>query len=604
MTKPRDSILASRVRGIGDVAAIAFWSALGVGIAQAAITVINADLRHKIVYASRDVIWMAPLSYLMLFAVLGAVLTIVILIAPRVIGPTVATILSLWLAFFSLTLPYGMIARWAAAALALGAAVVIGRWLARDVGWPRRAARQALGMVVLISVAAVGTRGARAWSTRSALAALPAPRADAPNVILIILDTMRAANMRLYGYEWDNTPKIDALAQQAAVFDNAIAPAPWTLPSHASMFTGLNPDQLSANYVDPLDATAPTLAEQLAAKGYATAGFVANHHYTGYDSGLARGFAKYEDYKVTIKQVMRTAWPVQALYFFDPVALGGDATIVKSEDDKVLQVPPKSWAHAKRAAEVVDEFLKWERGRNGRPYFAFLNMYDAHDPRYAPRGIRSPLRYKQPNLGVYDASMAYMDREIGRMLRALSADGSLDRTVVIVASDHGELFGEHQLWGHANNLYLDVLRVPLLIHYPPRIPGGVRVQRTVTLRDLPATIADLVGVPKNEWLPGESLVPLMNGIADATASPVVSYAHHTINLPKKFPAARGAMYSVFDDSLHYIRNLGDKAEELFAWKVDRAEATDLARQPNAQAELQRFRALARPADAPTGGLSR
>jgi arylsulfatase A-like enzyme len=267
-------------------------------------------------------------------------------------------------------------------------------------------------------------------------------------------------------------------------------------------------------------------------------------------------------------------------------------------------VPPKSWAHAKRAQEVVDEFLKWQSDRPERPYFAFLNMFDAHDPRYAPHGIRIRFRYKLPNAELYDAAMFYMDQQIGRMLDSLSARGSLEKTVVIVASDHGELFGEHELWGHANNVYLDVLRVPLLVRYPARVPGGTRVTRTASLRDLAATITDLAGLPRTAWLPGNTLVPLMTCAVDATTSPILSFAHQTINLSPKFPTARGDMYSVFDDSLHYIRNTGDNAEQLFAWKSDRAEMHDLSKAPEGQQYLERMRAATRRSAGSNGGQGR
>jgi len=581
-----------RLAAIADVARIAAWGALWAGIGQSAITAFNADVRHQIVYASRDAFWMVPLSYLMLFAVLGVVLALVAVIASRLMTARVATVVCLWVALFSLTLPYGMIARWAAAALSLGAAVALGRWLTSDPGaWRARVGRQVWAMAVLIALVSGATRGWRAWSTRRTIAALPQASTDAPNVLLIILDTMRSANMHLYGYERQNTPVLERIATQSVVFQNAIAPAPWTLPSHAAMFTGLNPDELSANYVSPLDNAQPTLAERLAAHGYETAGFVANHHYTGFDTGLARGFATYEDYKVTVKQTMRSSWPMQALYFFNPVFFGGNATIGKTDEDKVLQVPPKSWAHAKRAIEVVDEFLAWQSAVPDRPYFAFLNMYDAHDPRYAPPDIRKRFHYQLPNVEFYDAAMAYMDREVGRALDSLAARGSLEKTVVIVASDHGELFGEHQIWGHANSLYLDVLKVPLIMRYPARLPGGARVERTTSLSDLGATITDLAGLPRQAWLPGHSLVPLMNSLPGAISSPVISYAHQTINLSRKFPAARGNMYSVIDDSLHFIRNTGDQGEELFAWKLDRAEAHDLAKTTEAQASLRRMRGM-------------
>ena len=599
-----------RLDATRDLVLVSVWCALAAGFAQGTITAVNAHLRHQIVYASRDVYWMAPLSYLMPFAVAGALLAVVGAVVPRAMNLRRATVLCLWLALFSLTLPYGMIARWAAAALSLGAAVTIGRWLTADGrSWPARVTRQVWGMAVVLVLVAAGTRGWRAWSTQRAVAGLPVPSDGAPNVLLIILDTMRSANMHLYGYQRENSPALERMAAQSVVFDDAIAPAPWTLPSHATMFTGHRPDELSANYVQPLDDAVPTLAERLQAHGFETAGFVANHHYTGFDTGLARGFTRYEDYKVSLKQTMRSSWLMQAIYYLDPVFFGGDATVAKSDDAKALQVPPKSWADAKRAEEVVDEFLVWQEERTDRPYFAFLNMFDAHDPRFAPPDLRERFRTKYPNLDVYDAAMAYMDREVGRLVDTLAARGTLDRTVVIIASDHGELFGEHQLWGHANSLYFNVLRVPLIVRYPARAHGGTRVAGPTSLQNLAATITDLAGLSRDNWLPGTSLVPLMNSLPSAdtapvVSSPVVSFAHQTINLPRKFPAARGELYSVIDDSLHYIRNTGDDGEELFAWKLDRKEVHDIAKTPEAESHLRRLRALARRAAGPDGGPGR
>lgn len=590
-TRPLEPRLR-RTAVLGNVVLVSVWAALLTGVGQAGITVFDADVRHRVVHASRDVIWMAPLSYLLVFAVVGGVLAVIGWAVPRAVTLRVTTIVTLFVALVSLTLPYGMIARWASAAFALGCAVALGNWLSRDGHrWRTQVSRQALVLAVLVLVAGAGTRAARAWSIRRTTSALPTAAADAPNVLLVILDTVRAASMHLYGYKRDNSAVLERLAPESAIFDNAFATAPWTLPSHASMFTGEYPEALSANYTTALSAAAPTLAERLSERGYRTAGFVANHHYTGFDTGLARGFAEYEDYKVSVQQVIRTAWPIQALYFYDPMAFGGSETIVKTEEDKALQVPPKTWADAKRASEVVDEFVTWERTSNDRPFFAFLNMFDAHDPRWSPPDVRRHFRFSLPNTDTYDAAISYMDREVGRALDSLKAHGELDNTIVIVASDHGELFGKHQLWGHANNLYLDVLRVPLVVRYPARVRGGIRVAKAVSLRDLAATVLDLAGAPRTGWLPGASLVPLMTGADTSVGSPVVSFAHQTINLPRRFPAARGNMYSVIDDTWHYIRNLGDNAEELYAWRTDRDEATDVSGSVSGKEESQRLWAL-------------
>ncbi len=124
-----------------------------------------------------------------------------------------------------------------------------------------------------------------------------------PNVLLITLDTVRAANLSLYGYSRQTTPNLDRFAKRGVVFDKAFATAPWTLPSHASLFTGRWPHELSTDYTVPLDGTHPTLAEYLSRQGYRTAGFVANLGYCSFGTGLARGFEHYEDYRRSLGQI-------------------------------------------------------------------------------------------------------------------------------------------------------------------------------------------------------------------------------------------------------------------------------------------------------------
>ncbi|MFN8583343.1 MAG: sulfatase [Gemmatimonadaceae bacterium] len=572
--------------------AASVWAALVAGVGQGLITAINWHVRHRIVYTSRDVYWMAPISYLAPFVCLAVVLAVLSLVAPRVATARVVITACLWAALFSLTLPFGELARWASAVLTLGvSSVIAGRLVATDGRGVRTITRQAVALAALCAVVGIGTRVARQHASSVAIGQTPVPRSGAPNVLLIILDTVRSASMHLYGFERANTPVLDRLADSSLVFENAIAAAPWTLPSHASMFTGSYPAGLSANYLHPLDASQRTLAELLASHGYVTAGFVANHHYTGYDTGLARGFAVYEDYKTSLQQVVRSSWAMQALFFFRPAWFGANTTIAQGDVDKTLQVPPKTWADAKRAPEVVDEFLAWDLTRPRKPYFAFLNLYDAHDPRYAPLDIKRQFVSRFPNRDWYDAAIAYMDREVGRALDSLRARGELDNTVVIVASDHGELFGEHRLWGHANSLYLNVLRVPLIVRYPPRIASGKRMAAVVSLRDMAATISDLAGLPRQEWLPGNSLISA--AMEHGERSPAVSFAHRTINLPKKFPAARGEMFSMTDDSLHYIHNMGDGGEELFKWATDPREASDMAHDAGRAALMSSLRAATR-----------
>ncbi len=213
--------------------------------------------------------------------------------------------------------------------------------------------------------------------------------------MLIVLDTVRAASTSLHGYELPTTPALERLAREGVMFPRAIAPAPWTLPSHASMFTGRWPHTLSTGPWSPLDATYPTLAEYLRDRGYETAGFVANREYCGHEFGLSRGFVHYEDYRST---------PGQAALYTSP----GHTAMQKLPLVQALQTYDN--LGRKSAEQLTADFLRWQGRRAGdAPFFAFLNYWDAHDPytpprsyarRFAPPGSRGgapPSSRRTPN---------------------------------------------------------------------------------------------------------------------------------------------------------------------------------------------------------------
>ena len=200
---------------------------------------------------------------------------------------------------------------------------------------------------------------------------------------------------------------------------------------------------------------------------------------------------------------------------------------------------------------------------------------------------------------MYDGAIAYLDAELDRVLTALQHRGVLDNTLVIVTSDHGEQFGEHGLFVHANSLYRALLHVPLVLRFPAGVPAGRRIAARVTLRDIPATVIDLLGVKDSGGLRGASLA---RHWSDASAdSPTSSEAIAEVRQATwahgwapTYPAAKGDMGSVTDDEYHYIRN-GDGTEELYA-TADIAEQHDLARLPASTPILERFRTILRNAE--------
>ena len=314
--------------------------------------------------------------------------------------------------------------------------------------------------------------------------------AGSPNVLFIVLDTVRAESLSAYGYNRDTSPNLTRLAERGVRFDQARTPAAWTLPSHASMFTGRWPYELSTRPDRPLDGTYPTLAEVLRDKGYATAGFVGNTYFCNRWFGLDRGFLHYEDVAVCLVEILRSSDM-------------GRALISKVAPSIFTRDRPYAYFNRKDAATINHDMLSWlDSQRKGRPFFAFLNYFDAHDPYIsaegAPRhfGLRPetaeeiaalrdwlhvdkskiPSRLLQMAIDGYDDGIAYLDDQIGRLFAALDSRGLLENTLIVITADHGELHGEHNNFGHGSHLYRQVADVPLLVVGPRNVPHGKTIR--------------------------------------------------------------------------------------------------------------------------------
>ncbi len=438
----------------------------------------------------------------------------------------------------------------------------------------------------------------------SALARWGQPPASdpAPNVILITLDTVRAKSLGLYGAPLTTTSQLERLASHGLVFEQALAPSSWTLPTHASIFTGRYPHQLNVGWETALDHAMPTLAEMLGNRGYATAGFVANLAYCAYDLGLDRGFDHYEDYPVSWGQLALSASLSRELISSDRVRNALD----------FHEMPNR-----KNAARITDDFLRWLGQHDpSTPYFGFLNFFDAHEPCFPPPPFDTqfgpprpagtdfahiptlitrrekyalPAEEMEYEYHAYLGAIAYMDQQVGRLIDELDRTGQMSNTVVFITSDHGEQFGEHGLFDHGTSLYRPLVHVPLLILLPGKITG--RVETPVTLRDFAATALDLVGQPTGQSLPGVSWRALWDENApQATASsPVMTaLANGGKAVPGWYPVATGDMFGLLDGGLYYIRK-GDGDEELYDFGNDPDELQNLAKLPEYQAKLTHLR---------------
>jgi len=577
---------------------LAVWFAFATGFGDVLMLGLRKFFFQQPVNRGLDVIWMAPLSYIPFFVIPGLTLFVLSLWIPTLGSITIYTFTFAVIAFFSVLLTVPEVHLIAAVILSIGLAVQATRQVGRRVDGFCAGVKRILGsMILLIIGLAVIVQGYRWTAEQRALTQLPTPAPQSVNVLVIVLDTVRAQNLSLYGYARPTTPHLEQWAKTGVVFQRAFSTAPWTLPSHASIFTGRWPHELSAGWFKPLDRSYPTLAEVLAAHGYLTAGFVANiYPFVTSEYGLGRGFVHYEDYPVSVGQLFASS------SLFRKIA---DSPKLRSLIGYHDHIPRKN------AEEINEAFLTWLSDVGKRPFFAFLNYFDAHDPylppppfdtKFGPNHTRKyPQRFfrkvlpdeQQAWLDAYDGTIAYLDHHLDGLLRSLSDQGVLKNTVVIITSDHGEEFGEHGVFGHGNSVYWQGLHVPLLILYPPSLPSGKLIHSPVSLRDVPATIMDLIKLGPTSF-PGNSLSRFWNrGETNVSieGEPVLSEVTPAglTFLPTWYPITKGSMNSLVVGHHHYIEN-GDGTGELYNFDDDPLEQHNLARSTEGRQLLLTFRA--------------
>ena len=581
---------ASRLRhGVG-VFAMALWAGLVTGFLEALILWFKQAILGQVIFASRHILWMTPLAYMLIFGALGVVIAIVAVAVPRSVTLPVALFFFTAFGIGCLLLPVHQLHRYAMALLAIGAGVQASRLGSRYLRqFPAFAIRSA-GILSLMAVAA----GAGAWivgrvQLEPAGLGNSLTRSQLPNVLIIVWDTVRAANLSLHGYAQPTTPGLEQLGSKGVVFQRAFSTSPWTLPSHATMFTGRLPHELSADWFTRLDGTYPTLAEIFRARGYATGGFVANHHYTSYDSGLDRGFEEYRDYRISLTQLRESTSLTQTpsmRRLLTSRSLGEAWEALRMSN---WAVPVKRGSDRKHADAVNTEFLEWVDGIGDRPFFSFLNYFDAHAEYWSPPSFQRRFLAETQQMNRYDAAIAYLDSQVTQLLGALAERGMLDNTLVVITSDHGELFGENALFGHAHNLYLPVLHVPLVILLPGAVPAGLSVKEEVSLLDLPSTILDLAAIQDGTGIPGKSLARYWRpGSRSTVAGPLVAEVSAGRNVSPTYPTSRGPMKALISNGFQYILN-GDGSEELYSYEQDVRTERNLIASPDAAPALGQFR---------------
>jgi arylsulfatase A-like enzyme len=569
------------------------WFSLVAALAELALLGAKKFLLHRFIFLGVNAVWMTPAADVVIFAVPALALYVVSSRSRRFNLERIGIGVFAFLTSLSVLLLYYPLHALAKLALAAGLAVQTARVVSAHREAFHLLVRRSIGWMAGAWLAAAVF--AYAWPRATELVTLrrlpPAPP-QAPNVLLITLDTVRARSLSLYGYARRTTPFLETLASKSVVFDRAFSTAPWTLPSHGSLFTGRYPDQLSVDWARPLDATHPTLAERFSARGYATAGFVANPQYAGYETGLNRGFSHFEDYMASPGELLRSA------------AISREVVQNAALRQKIRYY---EFPGRKTAEDVNREFLNWVGRHDERPFFAFLNYIDAHDPYLPPAPFDTmfgPHRPRpnawlkwgwqwtpeqiQTERDAYDGAIAYLDHRLSALFAELERRGLLQNTLVVVTADHGEEFGVHGLMKHGYSLYVQALHVPLLISFPGRVPAGRRVDEPVTLRDVPATIIDLSRLDDARAFPGTTLSRYWTGNVAAGRENVLSKVTRASNNPGWYPVSKGDLSSVVFGSHHYIRN-GDLTEELYDIENDPRELQNLARCHPDCTVLEQFR---------------
>jgi arylsulfatase A-like enzyme len=440
--------------------------------------------------------------------------------------------------------------------------------------------------------------------------------AQGRNVVFVVMDTVRKDRLSAYGYDRPTTPGLEAFAEEARRYEECVAPAPWTLPVHASMFTGLYPSQHGATQENPYLEGASTLAQSLSGAGYATACYSSNAWITPY-TRLTDGFAHQDNFFEVmpgdvLSGPLARAWKVMN----DNETLRSLADGLVSLGNRAHEYFAGGEGADSKTPAVIDRTIEFV-DRSEEPYFAFVNLMDAHLPYHPPEehkeafapGVDSSAvcqNSKEFNCGareigtkeweairgLYDAEIRHVDSEITRLFEWLRANDEWEDTLVVVCSDHGELHGEHDLYGHEFSIYDPLVNVPLMVKHPA-LEAGVDTDTQVELLDLYHTILDHAG---SEAAPGgvpldrdRSLLSENYRAFEGGADAFVEYYRPVVELNQLESKADAAGIDLDPESRFYSRMRAARrpagkyirneriADEAYRLDTDPGETTNLLR---------------------------
>ena len=603
----------------GSVLLLSLWLGIFAGLVEGLGLLlfqrVNWARWGPMIHVSAPIIWISPIVDTALFLIVSLLGWLLSFAGNRIPTEKIIVALLAFLAVYDWLSVTARLYRPACVIFALGTAVAYARWFSAHNRATLQFCKRSLPILLVVYfVALAGIEGIPRWRERSATIDLRRAPAGAPNVLLVVIDTLRADHVSSYGYSRPTTPNLDRLAKEGVLFENAVAPSSWSLPSHVSLVTGRYLHDHKVGNVQPEPwfgwgtsglGGFSTIGEALEQHGYRTGAFSANRTYFSRDLGFGRAFIHFEDYFSSAADAF-----VRTLYgreFSRVYLIRSNKSLVKrilrragfssllDQDAEGSGSYGGAFGIRKHADEVNQELLSWIDERSDHPFFAMLNYFDVHDPYGGPYSYPKPAWPQETEIDRYDDGVKYVDDCLGRLIHELNARGVSKNTIVIVTSDHGESLGQHYLMTHGRALYWELIHVPLVIWYPRAVPVGTVVNEPVTNLAIPATIMQFVNASQPTFL-GPGLAETWNRspgtrLPDPISELVESkYAgKHDQQADQLIPtAASGSMETVISPKWQLIvhQRLG---MQLYNWNADPGETNNLIDTPEGRATAEQLK---------------
>src|SRR6266496_567463 len=429
------------------VLCIAVWFGVLTGLLEGCGLLVFQNLNQTILdlRVSAPILWISPAVDVVLFFLLALLIAAASSVYRRINPVRAIFVLISSLAVYDfLTLTARLSSR-SRVLLAIGVGFAVHRWIKKHELQAWRFCRRTVPWVVAAGVLAfAGIQGGRWFAEANTIAKLPAPAPGSPNVLVIVIDTLRADHLSSYGYSHPTSPNIDGLAREGVLFENAVSNCSWTYPSHVSLVTGRRQFEHGRGWFtmtplfhpdEDIFNGYPTIGDVLQNHGYRTGAFSANRAFFAGNLGFGRGFIHFDDYYHSLPDMF-----ARSLAGREFLRLYGKAAKGKL-NNQVLSYGLHN-GFRKQPAEVNEELLHWIDKTGSRPFFAFLNYFSVHAPYGAPGSPQIEPKGTTQDIALYDQGIQYTDRYIGELLKALKQRGLDKNTLVIVTADHGESLGE------------------------------------------------------------------------------------------------------------------------------------------------------------------